>query len=86
MSHIIDTIELANGWTANVYRDEHAGNPWEEWDGEPPIAVLYDRHLRDESGLVSRALSHVTDWKLARHWKDIARHCGCDPRPGGKPE
>jgi hypothetical protein len=35
-----ETIELPNGYKAEIHTDEDAQNPFKEWDCEPPIAVL----------------------------------------------
>lgn len=40
MSDIIETIQY-RGHTINVHHDADAGNPWTEWDGQPPMIVLH---------------------------------------------
>ena len=35
-----ETLELPNGYTAEIHTDESPENPFEAWDCEPPIAVL----------------------------------------------
>ena len=73
---IIEKVDLGEGWEARIYRDEWPLNPWKDWDCEPPIAVLsYDR-LQDDSRIVRDSLGVVSDWKLARHWREIVRALG----------
>ena len=77
---IIETMDLGEGWEARIYRDEWPLNPWKDWDCEPPIAVLsYDR-LQDDSRIVRDSLVVVSDWKLARHWREIAESLGECPK------
>lgn len=67
-----------DGFTVHIYRDTFPSNPWKEWDCEPPIAVYSDDGLRDDFRLVADALDAVSDWKLARHWREIADALGLD--------
>jgi hypothetical protein len=40
-----ESIDLPNGYTAHIARDECAENPFEVWDCGPSITVFYDRSL-----------------------------------------
>lgn len=43
------TTEKYRGYEIEVYYDLNAQNPFEEWDCEPPIAVYYDRGIREHA-------------------------------------
>ena len=77
---IIETMDLGEGWEAWIYCDANADNPWKDWDCEPPIAVLSDDRLQDDSRIVRDALDVVSDWKLARHWREIVEALGECPK------
>ncbi len=38
-SEAVERIEVAPGIFAAIYYDESPGNPWADWDGQPPILV-----------------------------------------------
>jgi hypothetical protein len=39
--------EKIGKYTINIFQDDGAGNPFENWDGEPPIAVYSDRTITE---------------------------------------
>jgi hypothetical protein len=39
MKTLIETLKLPHGYAAEIYPDEDARNPFDEWDGLAPIAV-----------------------------------------------
>lgn len=44
-SQAIERIEVAPGIFAAIYTDESPGNPWEDWDYNPPLLAYSDRSL-----------------------------------------
>jgi len=43
----METIEY-RGYSIEIHRDEYPANPFEEWDCEPPMVVLYGRYEKSE--------------------------------------
>lgn len=41
-----ETIELPHGYKAVIEQDLSPSNPFEDWDGNPPMAVYYDSSYR----------------------------------------
>lgn len=62
----------ANGFIVKAIRDESAENPWDAWDGQPPLLVYYDRSL-DEKGDIPNPLADVSDSWIARHWRALCK-------------
>jgi hypothetical protein len=44
-SEAVERIEVAPGIFAAIYYDESPGNPWKEWDCNPPLLAYSDRSL-----------------------------------------
>ena len=40
-----ESLTLPHGYTANIDNDDFPENPWESWDGQPPILVFHDSSL-----------------------------------------
>jgi hypothetical protein len=61
MKHEI--LELPHGYTAEIHIDESPENPFEAWDGEPPIATFSERRIEYPRGQdpldISVILSHI---------------------------
>jgi hypothetical protein len=74
------------GFHVKIYRDDSPSNPFEEWDGEPPmVRVLYGHGGRadveefgDADLLRPFRQSHVTPRQISRHWRAIAAALNLD--------
>ena len=91
--HETDPIAIAErgGFRVKIVRDVGPGNPWEEWDCEPPLAVAsYGYGGRSDvtcydsaggAGLLD-PFARFSDALLRRHMKAIARALDIDPAEG----
>lgn len=74
--HIIDTTDYRD-YTIQLRVDEDPPNPWEEWDCEPPIAVLsfgYHRsHITTygDQDVIREVLAHWSPEKLWANRKQV---------------
>lgn len=62
----------ANGFIVRAVRDESPENPWDAWDGQPPLIVYNDRNL-EELGDVPNPLSDMSDSFIARNWRALCK-------------
>lgn len=68
------------GLVLEVHNDSDAGNPFEQWDCEPDLVVLYDRRLTEYGdGSPLEPLAAISDSKFRRHLKAIARAVDIEP-------
>lgn len=62
------------GLVLEAHNDCDARNPFEEWEGEPDLVVLYDgRFTEYGNGSPLEPLAAISDSKFRRHLKAIAR-------------
>lgn len=62
------------GLVIHAEQDCDAGNPFEQWDCEPDLVVLYDRRLTEYGdGSPLNPLSALSDSKLRRHLRAAAK-------------
>ena len=47
-----ETIKLENGFTARIWQDINADNPWDDWDGQPPMVTLSRYSKYDKNDLI----------------------------------
>jgi hypothetical protein len=83
-----ETLELPNGYKAEIHTDEDAQNPFKDWDCEPPIAVLnweryrakLDNYGGDELNL-STLLAFIPAplWESREGKRAILAALPCDP-------
>lgn len=69
------------GFTVKAVRDEHASNPFKDWDCEPPLATYYQGTLteyNDAAGDMLAPLYGVSDSWINRRWKEAAKAIDCD--------
>lgn len=62
----------ANGFIVRAVHDDSPENPWDAWDGQPPLIVYSDRSL-DEKGDVPNPLADMTDSFIARNWRALCK-------------
>lgn len=61
-----------SGFVIRAVRDDSPDNPWNAWDGQPPLIVYYDRSL-GEKGDAPNPLADMTDSFIARHWRALCK-------------
>jgi len=61
MSHTLDTIDLADGWTVEIISDDDPGNPRKEWDNVGTMVCWHNNYT-------------LGDGQIARngHWEHMA--------------
>jgi hypothetical protein len=66
------------GFTIEIFRDEDGGNPWKDMDGNPPIAVYYDRGITEYATKYGHAneLPELTREQMHAHKAEIASLLG----------
>lgn len=72
-------------YAINVVRDTSAGNPWEDWDSEPPICVCHGRDILDFG--VSDRCPDLTEKVVREHWREMLELIPgpfLDPQPKGR--
>lgn len=62
----------AGGFIVKAIRDESPDNPWNAWDGQPPLIVYHDRNI-EELGDVPNPLAGMSDSFIARHWRALCK-------------
>lgn len=62
----------AGGYIVKAIRDESPDNPWNAWDGQPPLIVYHDRNI-EELGDVPNPLAGMSDSFIARHWRALCK-------------
>lgn len=73
-----DDYESASyrGLRIEARRDDDAGNPWNEWDGNPPALAKSGRDSLQEYGAdadgLNNPLAAIPDGRFRRHWRKIA--------------
>jgi hypothetical protein len=65
--------ETIGKYTINIFQDDRAGNPFENWDGEPPIAVYSDRTITEYATKYGHAseVPTLTREQIKANLKDI---------------
>lgn len=58
--------------TIRAVRDESPANPFTDWDCEPPLLVWFDGNLTEYGDGICEPLAAISDWHMARRWRDIA--------------
>lgn len=66
------------GLVIDAERDSDARNPWEDWDGNPALAVAYGRNGIREYGEPLDALANISDSLFRRHWRAICKAVDAD--------
>ena len=59
MTEYYETIKLKNGFTARIWQDIDADNPWAEWDGQPPMVTLLRYSRDDKDNLIRRSIENL---------------------------
>lgn len=82
-SQAIERIEVAPGVFAAIYTDESPGNPWEDWDCNPPLLAYSDQSLTPygEEVRAGDLLDLIPKRKFALRTarQEILEACGIDP-------
>lgn len=82
-SQAIERIEVAPGIFAAIYYDESPGNPWKDWDGNPPLLAYSDRSITPYGEEVTPGdlLAMIPKRKFALRTArlEILEACGIDP-------
>jgi len=68
-----ESIAEVSGFRVRAVQDSDAGNPWDEWDGQPPLIVNSGRSAYSESGDVPSPLEGLTDSWIAKHWRELCK-------------
>lgn len=61
-----------SGFVIRAVRDDSPDNPWNAWDGQPPLIVYHDRNI-EELGDVPNPLAGMSDSFIARHWRALCK-------------
>lgn len=76
MTNVVETINY-EGFNINIHRDTFAGNPWNEWDGLPPILVCFGRDGEYKSNDFPD-IPVFTRQQIKENLPDILRITGCN--------
>lgn len=74
----VDTIE-AGRYRIDIYRDDNAENPWENWDGCVPMIVDGGRSFRSHDYEGAGAAFYPSATMYRRHKKALLEVFGIDP-------
>lgn len=67
-----ESVAIVPGFIVRAVHDDSPENPWDAWDGQPPLLVYYDRSL-DEKGDIPNPLADVSDSWIARNWRALCK-------------